>query len=736
LSGTFSIGKAQTKLRTNEKPANAETSRDKVYAELFRRTRGAEFAQLLRKNVGAGEVESIENWLDEGNAGFFRVFDSAYRTETWRVFEEKRKKNMPGASIVSPPTVPKATSVPKSTVPPKSAVPTKRKTVSLRGAAFAPSMDSVFFRNASYNSLPADSFARTLGDSFEQTSEQDEPTITKIETDDGFQMTGVVAESTKIDGDLTVTRSEKANARAIMVEGGTVGDETTSVQFVEAVNKKERRSLRKETTISWRVLTASCPDADGISAGSATITNSVKTTITNPQTIAVLTRDITVRINSKGFVDDAAELTHFDMEGAAVETISGYDRAERLGLTENSQFADGTRRLNYQIQNNKPGTTVKNEYGYDKKIDGKLGEVKVTAAPGLSTADIRRIEEIAGFNVGWLYTQVDNYLEIARLSWRSGGCVEVTLKTPKMKLLPAESAEVSAETVHKFDKNKVNAELTLQTATESALPDKYTAVTQGTFTLTAPRKGEKAFISVNSVSRRGINFEILQFDEEKVKKNPVKPTKTPPIKKCGGAWSGKITAVKRKREEEVKPASGRLVRQVNSDDETFSIDYHLLGIQDTSKNLANGYFAEAKMNYRSVTYTESNYAPGEMMCDKRIITTPQTLKMEIVRTAASDKRLTVYVSVGGEKGYLTFGSPEVEAEQTVTRTYETKCPSYDQTNSGVDRNDRLIKIVNPSFEIKFELDAKSAYRLVGSKTIQNSDGSETIVTWNLTRDCK
>ena len=62
------------------------------------------------------------------------------------------------------------------------------------------------------------------------------------------------------------------------------------------------------------------------------------------------------------------------------------------------------------------------------------------------------------------------------------------------------------------------------------------------------------------------------------------------------------------------------------------------GIQDTSKNLANGYFADSKMNYRALRYTESNYAPGEMMCDKRIVMTPQTMKMKIVRTAAAARR--------------------------------------------------------------------------------------------------
>jgi len=70
------------------------------------------------------------------------------------------------------------------------------------------------------------------------------------------------------------------------------------------------------------------------------------------------------------------------------------------------------------------------------------------------------------------------------------------------------------------------------------------------------------------------------------------------------------------------------------------------------------------------------------------------------------------------------------------RKYESNCPSSDKVNSSVERDDGLIGVPSPGFEIEFELDANSDTRLYGSKTIQNSDGSETIVSWNLTRGCK
>jgi hypothetical protein len=720
LSGSFPIGSAQTNFQANQTSA---VDRDKSYAELFRRGRGSDFERLLTKNVGAADVENIQRWLDENNAGLFRTLDTAFQNEAEQTFEQKRKNNKASESKIAP--KPSA---------PKPVVPAKRKPSGVRRAAFD-SSENVFFRKASYNPSDGDLFNQSAEEPFNLANEPEDLAITKIKTDDGFQMKGAI-EKTKTVGDVTITQGATGDTRAIMVEGGNVGTEFKGVEYVEAVNKKERQSLRTETTISWRVLTASCPDADGISAGSGTVTNAFKMTITNPQTIGILTRDITTRMTIKGVVNDAAELTHFDLEGAAVETISGYERAERLGLIKNSEFADGTKQLNYRLMNNKLGVEVKDDYGFTKAVGGGMGKIEATSSPEVSPVEAKRINEIAASGVVWLYEQAAMYLKTAQSNWRYYGCVEIVMTAPKTALRPAEQTEVNAETVHKFDKSKVNAELTLTGATDSAAPEKQNATPQGKFNLTAPPKGENARISVESVSRRGIALNSLDFGEEKPTKKPVAPKKTPTAKKCDGAWTGKITAVKRTREEIVKPASGRLVREIDSSEETFSIDYYVLGIQDTTGGFTNGYFADAQMNYRSTKYNESNYAAGKTSCDKKIISTTETRKLETLMTALSSKRITVYISPFGKKGTMSFGSPEINAERIVTRTYETSCPSYDRVNSGVDRSGGLIEVPSPSFEIEFELDAKSAYLLAGSKTIQNSDGGETIVTWNLTRDCK
>lgn len=694
----------------------ADVDRDRSYAQMFRDGRGADFEKLLVKSVGGGEVEVVQSWLDSKNAYFFRAIDTAFQNAAEKDFEQRIKNNRSSDTEI----------VPKPVI-----APTNKK----RRAAFD-SSENVFWQRASYDQTGEKLFDRSTEALFSHTKlPEKDVVITKTETDNGVQIKGS-AENTKIVGDVTITQGATGDTRTIMVSGGDVGTEYKGIEYVEVANKKERTSTRTETTVGWRVLTASCPDADGISAGTGTTTNAVKITITNPQTIGILTRDITIRMTLRGVVNDAAELTHFDLEGTVTETTSGYARAERLGLIENSQYADGTKQVSYQIKNNKPGTPVENEYGFTKTVGKKMGDVKATIPPGVTEAEARRIDKIASYGIVWIYEQAGMYYKAAENHWRYYGCVEIALTAPKTKLLPAERIDVSAETVHKHDKSKVNAELTLKAATDSATPEKENGTPQVKFTLTAPPKGANAMIIVESVSRRGIALEILNFEEEKPEKNPVKTKKTP-VKKCDGAWSGKITAVKSKRTELSKPADGRLVREIENKEETFSIDYHVTGIPDTSQGFTNAFYSDAQLNYRAVSYREQTYAAGKMSCGGGgIISTTETRKFESLMTALSSKKITVFITVGRGIGILTFDSPEINAERIITRTYETSCPSYDQKNSGVDRGDNLIGVPSPGFEVEFDLLTDSATELNGNKTIQNSDGSETLITWSLTRGCK
>ncbi len=195
LSGGFSIGSAQRKFQTNQTTGD----RDESYAELVRRGRGSDYAQLLTKNVGAMDVEDIQSWLDKNNAGFFRRFDTAFQNEAERHFEQRRNNKSSDAEIV-----------PKS-VAPKSIVPAKRKPSGARRSAFD-SLNNVFFQNASYNPASGNLFNQSAEKSFNEASADDDVVLKQTETDDGFQVQGA-AEKTKIVGDVTIRHDARIYQR-------------------------------------------------------------------------------------------------------------------------------------------------------------------------------------------------------------------------------------------------------------------------------------------------------------------------------------------------------------------------------------------------------------------------------------------------------------------------------------------------------------------------------------------
>lgn len=648
--------------------------------------RGRDFEALLNKSMSRSEAESVQNWLDSNNAEFFRAMETVFQAEAAKDFEQRLKAAKAG----------KAEKLAKPVM-----APSKRK-----------------------RSLPR-TYGRSVNSLWDMVPGDHGPVIKNAGTDEGIETAGS-SEKTRVVGGVTITQGSVGKMKSILVSGGSVGAEYESTEYVEHVNKAERKSTRTEVAVRWRIVVAACPDADGISAGNGTMTHTLKKTITTPQTIAVLTRDITTRMEIKGFVNDAAEFMYFDMKGGTSESTSGYDRAERLGLLEDPEFKDGTREVAYETLNNRPGPNG---------MPDKPGDHRGTFRPPTTKAEAERINQIAGRHIVGIYNDAVMFFKTAESHWQDGGCVEVLLSVPKNVLRPGELIDVTAETNHKHEKIKIDADLDA-VARATVTPEKQRGTPEGTFTVTAPPKGDHGMIIVSTVSRRGKASEMINFVEERPKDPPVPPVK-PPGKKCDGPWSGTIKAVKKKRSEIAKPADGNLVRQIETQEETFSVDYHVLGIADTTQGFTNGYFSDAQMNYRATKYNERNYGPAKMSCRPAgIITTPQTIKIESLMTALSSKRITVYITAAGAKGVLTFDSPAVEAERTITRTYESACPSYDAVNSGVDRSSSLIGVPSPGFEIEFELGPKSAYLLEGSKTVQNSDGSETTVTWNLMRNCK
>jgi hypothetical protein len=195
-----------------------------------------------------------------------------------------------------------------------------------------------------------------------------------------------------------------------------------------------------------------------------------------------------------------------------------------------------------------------------------------------------------------------------------------------------------------------------------------------------------------------------------------------------------VKAVKVKRQDKQTGQDGRLVRQVESLRETYDAKVTVLGTRDLSGGIVNNFHGNAEGSFFSTKYSESNYAPGKMSCDKQIITTPQTHKMEIQEKGEANARVLVAIAInGGNRAYIGFTAPVTASERIITRTYESSCPSYNAVNSGTERADYTIDRNGPFFEVWFEIDPSSPNVLKGSKTIQDSDGSETLITWDLSR---
>ena len=681
----------QTETARRIKPATAPNAAE-AFRQIVKFGRNAEFVRGLMRELPPPAVMNSLSWIDAKDVEFFKAVFEAHAQKAAQ-FSKKRFENALPETLVVPVKINK-----------------KRANLEMPGGAF--------FQNAAYrnSAVPADA--------------SEEPAITTVETENGVKTTGEVQNKVET-AETIVTKGANADTEQI-VNDSKNGQIYTQTSFEEVINKATRGRIRNEKKFQWNYLVAQCPDADGTVEGEASVVIENKATIADTTTIAIPAQVLSMKVKLKGYVDDNAQLTHFDVTGEISETTTGYERARRLGMIDESGFSDGTRKFTVAVTGNKFSA------GSSKS---EVGEIREGSTAHLSNAENNRLMDFADTALPMNLNGADNGFSTARTNWQNGFCVDVSLVAPKETLKSGEQTTVTAETSHKFDGTKINARLEA-TGFAAVTPENQQAEPSAQFGLTASTDANfGGEITVKSVSKRGIGTKTLKFGKERVGKEPPEkkskpPVKKTPSKKCDGAWTGTIKVEQRKRVEKNSPQSGRLLREVVVNEETFSIDYSLPGIADTSQGFTNAYFAEARINYQEKRFNEKNYAAGKRLCGGKMMTSPETQKFESVALGQADERMTVFITSTGEKGILSFGSPQVQASKITTRTYETGCADYDRVNSGVDRSLPPFDVSVPIFEVEFELDAESAAQLNGSKTIQNADGSETLVTWALTRGCK
>ncbi len=545
--------------------------------------------------------------------------------------------------------------------------------------------------------------------------------ITKVETDNSF---GGTSQEVKVIDSADATTTNTQNAGTLATYNKEDMSMTTSTKFDQKSESVSKTSLRKASKVSnmeWSTTFQWCPDAEGLVRGKGRARIYNQTTINTGRQLAAGTTEYTLEFNIKGQVNDDAVMPTFDMEGVVAEKITGFERGVRLGLlNEKPGYTDGSASVVYNINGNTPpGTEI------------VLGRVNAKLFGVADEVHAQRISKFANWGINSFVNDLDGLMKSAISRWTNGECVEVECTAPKTALKPNETVQVTAASVSHLDKGKFSAKLN-GNGTESVTPEDQEGTPSAVYILTAPAKGQ-ARIIVKSVSRRGIGLGMLEFDEVKKPKPPVKtpPVKTPP---CDGGWTGTVKAVHVKRRDERKGQDGRLVRQIDTLSETYDAKVTVLGTRDLSGGIVNNFHGNAEGSFFSTKYSESNYAPGKMFCNKVMMETPQTKKLEIQEKGEANKNVLVAIAInGGRRGYIGFTAPETASELIITRTYESNCESYNAVNSGVDRSSSLIERNGHFFEVHFEIDPSSPNVLKGSKTIQNSDGSETMITWDLSR---
>lgn len=213
-------------------------------------------------------------------------------------------------------------------------------------------------------------------------------------------------------------------------------------------------------------------------------------------------------------------------------------------------------------------------------------------------------------------------------------------------------------------------------------------------------------------------------------------TLTVPVKDwedCAGGWTGTITATTKYRKEQSDLSSGRLIEAITIKERTEKIVYNVTGERDDSSGLVNGYFADAALTYQESSFAKNIYQ-GSIDCRaRRFPNMNETQTFEQKASANADARVTVYISVAGKNGsLLSSNSIQAVGEKWFSQTYKTACAANDITNTKAWYKDNYpFEHGGQSLSIDIEADPKNPDVLNGSKTVKNSDGSETNYEWNL-----
>jgi hypothetical protein len=209
---------------------------------------------------------------------------------------------------------------------------------------------------------------------------------------------------------------------------------------------------------------------------------------------------------------------------------------------------------------------------------------------------------------------------------------------------------------------------------------------------------------------------------------------------CDGGWSGTITRTTTFRKDDPTVSNGP--RSSNGYKEwTETLKLNVTGKQDTTDGiLTNGYLTTGTIKYDETVFKHENDQKFECSersgsgrqrttrYGKRDYTNKRTGKAE--HSAAT----TVYVMAYTDYAYLDFSVPEITGDLFYDEKTDTPCWEANKAGTRSGKEDYpLQRISKDVTEFKIPYDPKNPGVLKGTQTINNSDGSVTVITWDLAR---
>jgi hypothetical protein len=657
---------------------------------LFQQSQGVELSTLFEKLYGqdAGEAQSV---LGADSGLFYQsVSDAAGERASQSLDEqiEKRKTSSTVKTIDSPVKNVKPVVKPKS----------KTKKISFNKTSDFDWRQFVF--------------------GFQTLAQDDKPVIRMTETDKEIKATGEDKKSFETK-DAKGTRTQKAETKYTK-DGKTFGVEIKNTQIIEAVSKPDGKSFRQEISLQWGAEVAACPDANGVSAGTGSAKVRSKTTYSENGETFVITTEFDLQAKMKGFVDDKAELTHYDFEVDAYTTNSGHEAAFSRKLTKEIKLKDGRYGLHLDIRGNTIEVTDGKYGGYRKPA--KMGNVTGKTLTPMNDADGKLVGSAIGPMIPSIWNSANEMYKEAQRNWQNYGCVEVVCKAPKTVLKAGEEISISAESVIIEDKSRINSEMEASAYPGTVSPENQSATPSATFTFTQEGEDKSTFM-VTSTSKRGIGRGEVEFNVKKEEDEPVE----------SGVWTGTLKAERRKREEKEKRSGANLAENGGYMETVTTVELTLNGKRDTSEDGNNIFIGQVAGEQEYVDYEYDRYKIDEGYCGPNAV--PYKGPKEITRTSRTSATLKgttrVYFGIDRTGGSISFSLPESTGRTIHSYVHKSPCSEHDRVNTN-EAIDEDAATAGGSFSVSFPADGTQK-SVKGSLTVRDEDGGTTVYTWEFTR---